>query len=440
MSLLLLRPRWVIPVTEGDPVLQGHAVVCTETLIEAVLPVAAAQTRYPNATIIDLPGHALLPGLINAHTHAAMTLLRGYADDLPLETWLNQHIWPAEARWIGPDFVRDGVRLALAELIAGGTTCFADMYFFPDVAAAVAVECGVRAAIGMIVIGFASAWAADIDEYFRKGLQLNEQYRADPLVTTVFAPHAPYSVDDAALGRISRLAGELELPVLMHVQETPLEVANSIRASGERPLQRLARLGLLTPQLLAVHMTDLEPQDIDLVAHHGVHVVHCPESNQKLASGICPVEALRRRGVNVALGTDGAASNNDLDLIGEMRSAALLAKISSRNPTALPASAALRMATINGAQALGLADRIGSIEPGKQADLIAVDLDRPATQPVFDPISQLIYAATRDQVTDVWIAGRRLLAGGVLQTIDRSQVLDNARHWQQRLRAASGHA
>lgn len=435
MSRVLLRPEWIIPMTDGDPVLQGHAVVCMDTLIEAVLPIATAQTRYPDASLIDLPGHALLPGLINTHTHAAMTLLRGYADDLPLETWLNEHIWPAEGRWVGPDFVRDGVRLALAEMIAGGTTCFADMYFFPDVAAAVAVECGMRAVIGMIVIGFPSAWAADVDEYFRKGLQLHEQYRADPLITTAFAPHAPYSVDDAALDRISRLAGEMDLPVLMHVQETPLEVTNSLRASGERPLQRLARLGLLTPQLLAVHMTDLDPQDIDLVSRHGVHVVHCPESNQKLASGICPVETLRQRGVNVALGTDGAASNNDLDLLGEMRTAALLAKISTRSPTALPASAALRMATINGAQALGLGDRIGSIEPGKQADLIAVDLDQPATQPVFDPISQLVYAATREQVSDVWIAGRHVLSGGVLQTIDRSQVLETARHWRRRLRA-----
>jgi 5-methylthioadenosine/S-adenosylhomocysteine deaminase len=424
-------------MTEGDPVLEDACLAVTGSSIEAVLPAAVARERFPASEVLDLPRHAVLPGLINAHTHAAMSLLRGYADDLPLDTWLHDYIWPAEARWISPDFVRDGTRLAIAEMIAGGTTCFADMYFYPDVAAAVAIECGMRAVVGMIVIGFPSAWAKDIDDYFRQGLRVHAQFRHEPLVTTVFTPHAPYSVDDGALDRVSRLAEEMELPVLMHVQETAREVETAIRETGERPLLRLRRHGLLTPQLLAVHMTQLDAHDIDLVAQHGVHVVHCPESNMKLASGICPVDRLLRSGVNVALGTDGAASNNDLDMFGEMRTAALLAKVAAGDPTAVAAATALRMATINGAIALGLADRIGSLEAGKQADLIAVDLGRPATQPVFDPISQLVYAANRNQVADVWIAGRRVLADGALQSIDVDEITERAAQWQPRISLAA---
>ena len=432
---LVIKPRWVIPVSEDNVVLDEHCVAVTESRIAAILPAADAQSQFPTAELLELPGHALLPGFINAHTHAAMTLLRGYADDLPLQSWLHEHIWPAESRWVGTDFVRDGVRLAIAEMIAGGTTCFSDMYYFPDVAAAVAVESGMRAVIGMIIIAFPSRWAGDIDDYFRKGERVHDQFSADPLITTIFAPHAPYSVDDNALARISRLAEEMDVGVTMHVQETRQEVQDALDQNGERPIQRLHRHGLLSPRLLAIHMTTLNDSDIEAVAHNGVHVIHCPESNLKLASGICPVEELRVRGINVALGTDGAASNNDLDMLGEMRTAALLAKSTPAGPTAVPAEQALRMATINAATALGLADEIGSLETGKQADMIAIDLNRPATQPIYHPISQIVYAASRDQVSDVWIAGRRVLADGVLQSVDAGAAVDSAAQWQQRMSA-----
>jgi 5-methylthioadenosine/S-adenosylhomocysteine deaminase len=310
------------------------------------------------------------------------------------------------------------------------------MYFFPEVTAAVAVECGMRAAIGMIVVNFASAWAGDLNDYFAKGQRLHDQYAQEPLITTLFTPHSPYAVDDDALRRISTLAEELDTQVSTHLHETAHEVAEGVRERGERPLQQMRRHGLLSPRLAAVHMTAIDEAEVAELARCGVHVVHCPESNLKLASGVCPVPLLARHGVNVAIGTDGAASNNDLDMLGEMRSAALLAKGMSSDPTALPAREVLRMATLNGARALGLADRIGSLEAGKQADMVAIDLAHPATQPVFDPISQIVYAAGRDQVTDVWIAGRRVLAGRRLTSLDLDAALARAGDWRRRIAGA----
>jgi 5-methylthioadenosine/S-adenosylhomocysteine deaminase len=433
MHTQLIKAPWIVPVGMDAAWLTGHCVAIAGDRIVGVIPCAEAVGRFPDAEVLELPSHAVLPGFVNAHTHAAMTLLRGYADDMPLSTWLNQHIWPLEARWVSAEFVRDGVRLAIAEMIGSGTTCFCDMYFFPEVTAAVAVECGMRAAIGMIVVNFASAWASDLNDYFAKGQRVHDQYAQEPLITTLFAPHSPYAVNNEALRRISTLAEELDIQVLTHLHETAHEVTEALRNGGERPLQQVKRHGLLSPRLAAVHMTALDDADIAELVRCGVHVVHCPESNLKLASGICPVPRLARHGVNVALGTDGAASNNDLDMLGEMRTAALLAKGSTSDPTALPALEVLRMATINGARALGLADHIGTIEAGKQADLIAIDLAHPATQPVFDPVSQIVYAAGRDQVSDVWIAGRRVLENRRLTSLDRPLALQRANEWRSRI-------
>ena len=429
---ILLHPRWIWPGVPPTS-LEDHSLAIRDGRIIAVLPTAEARQRYAADRSHELPGHALIPGLVNAHTHAAMTLLRGIADDLPLMEWLQGHIWPAEQRWVGPEFVADGTRLAVAEMLRGGVTCFNDMYFYPDHAAAVASAAGMRAVVGLIVLDFPTVWARDADEYIHKGLAVHDRFRGDPLISTAFAPHAPYSVGDAALERIRILAAEMELPVHMHVHETAAEIENAIAGDGRRPLERLDDLGLLGPGLIAVHATQLEDAEIERLAAARAHVVHCPESNLKLASGFCPVARLLEAGVEVALGTDGAASNNDLDLLGETRTAALLAKAVAGDASALPAPAALHMATLGGARALGLDEETGSLEPGKSADCVALDLAAPETVPNYDLASQIVYAAGRRQVTDVWIAGRHVLNDGRLTTLDEARILDDAIRWQQRI-------
>jgi 5-methylthioadenosine/S-adenosylhomocysteine deaminase len=385
--------------------------------------------RYQDAETLRLPKHVLMPGLINAHGHCAMSLLRGIGDDMALKPWLEQRIWPIESKLVDRRFVADGTELAIAEMLRGGTTCCNEMYFFPDVAAATAARLGFRMSVGLIVIEFASRWATNVDEYLSRGMEVRDEFRAEPLISTTLAPHAPYTVGDATLDRIQTLSAQLDIPVHIHLHETAGEVDESIELHGCRPFERLRAHGLINEQLLAVHMTQFSDGEIQQAQAAGVNIVHCPESNQKLASGACPVEKLRQAGVNVTLGTDGAASNNDLDLFGEMRSAALMGKLVAEDATAVPASYALEMATINGARALGLEDQIGSLEPGKSADLVALELDRFATTPVYDVISHLVYAVGRYAVSDVWIQGQRLLHGGQLSTINESDLMSRAHAW-----------
>ncbi|MDX1434130.1 MAG: TRZ/ATZ family hydrolase [Gammaproteobacteria bacterium] len=435
----LVHASWVIPVEPAGRVLAGHSVAIERGRIVAVLPSDEARRRYHADRDVALDGHALIPGLVNAHTHAAMTLFRGVADDLPLKQWLTEHIWPAEQRWVSDALVRDGTRLACAEMLRGGVTCFNDMYFYPDEAGRVAGECGMRATVGLIVVDFPTVWARDTDEYLAKATEVHDRFRDDPLVRTAFTPHAPYSVSDAAFERVRTLADELDVPVHVHVHETAEEIADSVRACGERPLARLDRLGILSHRLMAVHMIHLEDAEIARIAECAASVVHCPESNLKLANGFCPVERLRRAGINVALGTDGAASNNDLDLHGEMRTAALLAKGVASDAAALPAAAALELATLGGARALGLEEEIGTLEAGKSADVVAVDLGAIETQPVHDPLSHVVYAAGRAQVSDVWIAGRRVLERRTLTTLDCESIAAEAEQWRRRM-AGGTHA
>ncbi len=429
----LLHARWVIPVAPDDRVLDHHSIAIKHGQIVAILPTFEAREQLTAKQQVELPDHALIPGLVNAHTHSPMTLFRGLADDLPLMTWLNDHIWPAEQKWVHEEFVSDGSRLAIAEMIRSGTTCFNDMYFFPDVTAHVASLAGMRAAVGLIVIDFPSSWAEDPDGYISRAIAVHDHFRSDPLISTLFAPHAPYSVSDEPLIKLRTLANEMDLPIHMHVHETEDEINLSLKAYGKRPLQRLQDLGLLSPGLVAVHTCQLNDQDFELLSASGSQVVHCPESNMKLASGFCPVEKLRQADVNIALGTDGPASNNDLDMLGEMRSAALLAKAVAGDASALPAYEALRMATVNGAKALGMGDHIGSLEVGKAADITAIDLNRIETQPVYNPISQIVYAAGREQVTDVWVAGEQLLREGNLTTIDLTATLSATEAWQNKI-------
>ena len=434
----LIEAGWVVPVEPHGVVLEGHAVAVDGGTVVAVLPLAEARARFAAREVVSRPGSVLIPGLVNAHTHNPMTLMRGVADDLALHEWLQQHIWPVEAAVIGPEFVADGVELAIAEMLRGGTTCCNENYFFPDVQAATYKRHGFRARVGLPVIDFPTAWAKTDDEYFDRAGEVHDQWRGDPLVSTAFAPHAPYTVSDASFGRIRMLADQLDIPVHCHVHETAQEVAESQERHGQRPLARLDRLGLVNDRLIAVHMTALDQAEIELCAQRGVSVVHCPESNLKLASGFCPVGKLQAAGVNVAIGTDGAASNNDLDMFGELRTAALLAKAVAGDATALDAAAALRAATLGSARAMGLEAQVGSIEPGKQADLACIDLDPLETQPLFHVLSQLAYATGRHQVTDVWIAGKRKLRDRVLVDMDTDALLANARRWRARIAQVRG--
>jgi len=429
----LIHSRWIAPVEPAAILLEHHSVAIHEGRILDILPTEQALASYSASVEHSLHRHLLIPGLINAHTHAAMSLLRGLADDLPLDEWLNEHIWPAESRWVNEEFVHDGTQLAMAEMLRGGTTCFNDMYFFPDTTARAAASCGMRASVGLIVLDFPTVWAQDADEYISRGLAVHDQYRSDPLITTLFAPHAPYTVSDKPLEHVRVLADELDIGIHMHVHETADEVDRAIELTGKRPLARLQDLGLTSPAMLAVHMTQLSAAEISQYAASGGHVVHCPESNLKLASGFCPAEALNAAGINVALGTDGAASNNDLDMLGEMRTAALLGKAVCDDASALPAYTILKMATLNGARALGIDADTGSLLAGKWADITAVCLDTIETQPVYDPVSQLVYASGREQVTDVWVAGQHLLRERRLTTLDGNDILERARDWHARI-------
>ncbi|HFD39949.1 MAG TPA: TRZ/ATZ family hydrolase [Anaerolineae bacterium] len=431
----LIHARWIIPVEPDDALLEHHSLAISDGRIRAILPTAQARQQLSAETEIELDEHALTPGFINAHTHVAMSLFRGLADDLPLMEWLNGHIWPAEAAWVSPEFVADGSRLAMAEMLRGGTTCFNDMYFFPDITAQAAADAHMRATVGMIMIDFPTVWAANADEYISKGTQVRDRFRNHPLIDAAFAPHAPYTVSDAPLSKAITLADQMDVQIHMHIHETADEVATSVDQQGRRPLARLDELGLLTPRLLAVHMTQLEEAEIDTLARRGVNVVHCPESNLKLASGFCPVARLTEAGVNVALGTDGAASNNDLDMIGEMRTAALLAKAVAADAAAIPAATALRMATLNGARALGIDAETGSLVTGKAADICAIHLGGLDSQPIYNPVSQLVYATGRDKVTDVWVAGRHVVKESVLTTLDEDAIHAKARAWGEKIAA-----
>jgi 5-methylthioadenosine/S-adenosylhomocysteine deaminase len=406
----LISARWVVPVVPRGTVLPEHSVAIERGQIVAVQPTALARSQFGPARRIELGQHVLTPGLINAHTHAAMNLLRGAGDDLPLARWLTERIWPLERALVGERFVYEGTQHAAAEMLRAGITCCNDMYFFPDAAARAFVDLGMRCVVGIIALEFPSAYATDADDYLRKGLRTRDALRDEPLVSFALAPHAPYTAADQTLARIAMLAEELDLPVHTHLHETEAEIAEGVKQHGTRPLARLDRLGLVSERLLAVHAVHLQPDEIALLGRRGASVAHCPASNLKLASGVAPVAALLRQGVRVTFGTDSAASNNRLDLFEEMRLAALLAKGAALDASALPAAQALECATIRAAESLGLGDRIGSIEAGKQADLIAVDLSHPETQPCLDVISQLVYCAGREHVTRVWVAGHEVLA------------------------------
>jgi 5-methylthioadenosine/S-adenosylhomocysteine deaminase len=430
---LLINSRWIIPVVPENRVFENCALAIDQQKIVGIYPQAEATSKFDPASVVDLADHILMPGLVNAHGHAAMSLLRGYADDLPLQPWLEEHIWPVEARVLSAEFVADGTNLAMAEMIKTGTTCFADMYFFADTVAEQVQRSGMRSQIGFTVFDFPTAGGKDPDDYIHKGLQLRDTYKGDGLIKIACAPHAPYTVGDETMRRIATYANELDMPVHIHCHETAQEVADSLKLYGCRPLQRLDDLGVLLPQTQLVHITQIDDEDIRLIQDNNCHVVHCPESNLKLASGFCPVGKLIDAGINVAIGTDGAASNNDLDLFGELKTAALLAKAVADDASVLDAHAALRMATINGAKALGWDDQIGSLEAGKSADMIAVEISSLSQKPLYNPASQLVYSNAGSQVTHSWVAGKALLRERSLVTLDEENLIRRADAWRNQI-------
>ena len=428
----MISPRWLVPVEPKGLVLENHSLVIDHGRILAILPGDVARGRFIGVPETVLPQHVLIPGLINLHTHAAMTLMRGLADDTPLMTWLNDHIWPTEATHLSEAYVFDGTELAAAEMVRSGITCFADMYFYHDVAARAALKSGMRAALGGAILEFQTPYAADAEAYIEKCLAPRDEFANDSRLKLMLAPHAPYTVSDKTFARIFTIAAEADYPVMMHIHETSDEIAHGEKEHGCRPIARLEALGILGPNLIAVHCVHLTPQEIDLYAKLGVHVAHCPASNLKLGSGIAPVYAMLQAGINVGVGTDGAASNNRLDMLGETRLASLLQKGTTGNAAALPAHQKLEMATLNAAKALGWQDEIGSLVSGKAADMTAIDLSSIETQPVYDPVSHIFHAAGRENVSHVWVNGELLLDKRVLTKQDTTELKTKAAIWQQR--------
>ena len=434
----LIVPRWCVPIAHTGEVLERHAVAISDGRVTAVLPAAEAQARFQPSVLVERPAHVLIPGLVNAHTHGAMTLFRGLADDMPLEAWLHEGIWPAERRWVSAEMVRDGTELAIAEMLRGGITCFSDQYFYPEIVAGAAVDLHMRAVVATPVVDFATGWARDADEYLQKSTDLvHDPYSDHPLVTTAFAPHSTFALSDESFAALRVLADQLDVRVQIHLHETAAEIEISLRSTGKRPFERLIDAGLVNRSLLAVHAVHMIDEEIARFADAGVSITHCPNSNLKLASGIADIAKYREAGLNVALGTDGAASNNMLDLFSEMRTAALLAKTTASDASAISASEALHMATLGGAQALGLERSTGSIETGKMADLACVDLSSLNSQPVYDVISQLVYAVRSDQVADVWVGGRHQLDNGEFTHIDTESLIARCNEWRERI-AATG--
>jgi 5-methylthioadenosine/S-adenosylhomocysteine deaminase len=435
---LIIEADWIIPVVPRGVVLEHHAVAIVDDRIVAIEPKNDIHQRYHAAQQFDLAHHVLIPGLINLHSHLGMTMMRGLADDLPLMDWLQNHIWKVEHEMLSERFVRDGALLGCAEMLKSGVTSFNDMYFYPQATAEATIQSGLRAHIGLVVLEFATKYANDPEDYLAKGLAIRDEWRDSDLIHATLAPHAPYTVSDKTFEQVMTYAEQLDLPIHLHLHETQQEVEESLHKYGVRPIERLRQLGVLDPRLIAVHSVVMNDQDIQLMQSFGASVCHCPSSNLKLASGIAPITQMLKHGINVGLGTDSSASNNRLDMWTEMRTAALLAKGSQLDASALPAWQALEMATLNAAQALNMHANIGSLEVGKKADICAVNFESINTYPCYDPISHLIYACGREQVSHVWVDGvlqyqKLNHQPGVFAGIEPTEIKEIVNLWQANL-------
>lgn len=429
----IIGATWLLPIRPQKTVLRNHALVIKNQKIIAIKDYHQACQQYQADHQAFYEQQLLMPGLVNGHGHAAMSLFRGMADDQPLMRWLEDHIWPAESRWVSEQFVYEGTELAIAEMLRSGTTCFSDMYFFPEAAAKVADKSGIRAQLAFPIIDFPSNWAKEPAEYISKGLALMDSYKNLERITIAFGPHAPYTVSDEVFSKITTLAAELDAPIQIHLHETQGEVDESIKKYGKRPIERMNELGLLGPKTQLVHMTALNEEDIALVKNTASSVVSCPLSNLKLASGFCPSKQLIDQEINLALGTDGAASNNDLDMFVEMRNLALLAKAVSGDAQAVNAWQALEIATLGGAKALGLDESIGSLEISKAADFISIDFSQLEQQPLYNIASQLVYGNCGNLVQNAWVNGKQILQQRQTVNMNLNALIDNAKTWQEKI-------
>jgi 5-methylthioadenosine/S-adenosylhomocysteine deaminase len=431
---LVIEARWLVPVDSSHSLREFYSVVIHHQLIVDILPTIEARVKYMPSELVVLDEQVLIPGLINAHTHIAMSLMRGMADDLSLMAWLNGHVWPAERAFVTEQYVRDASLLGCAEMLSGGTTCFNDMYFYPQSTAVAVSQAGIRANLGLTILEFPTNYASDADDYLQKGFEAHDSWRGNPLITSFIAPHAPYTVSNQTFEKVAVYAEQLGLGIHTHLHETRDEINQSELQYGMRPIQRISAFGLLGPNFVAAHGVHLLDHEIEMLSGHGCHIAHCPSSNLKLASGIARVADLLNSGVNVCVGTDGAASNNRLDMFGEMRLAALLAKGVNEDATVLPAHQALEMVTIQAAKALGLEDKIGSIEIGKHADLVAVKLTEVTTSPCYDPLSHLVYTCGREHVTHTWVDGTLRYCNGLYANIEPLELKEIIQSWQPKLK------
>lgn len=431
---LLISGDWLLTQNDAREVFHPGAVALRGAEIVAVGPAAELAARYVPERRLDYPLGLIMPGLINAHTHAAMSLFRGLADDLPLETWLNSYIFPAETRLDG-NFVYWGARLAIAEMLLSGTTTFADMYLFADAVARAAAETGIRAVVGEVLYDFPSPNYGPPAAGLAFSEELCRTWQGHPRVSVAIQPHAVYTCSPNLLQQCGALADKYHTRLIMHLSETHQEVADCEKRYGVTPVAHLHRLGLLTARLLADHAVVLSEADLELLAASAAGVAHCPESNMKLASGIAPVVELLKRGVPVGLGTDGCASNNNLDLVQEMDTAAKLQKVRYLDPTVLPATATLDLATRGGAKVLGLEGQIGALSPGLKADVVVLDLDQPHLTPLYDPYSHLVYAAGGGDVQTVVVHGRVLVQDRQVLSFDLAETLAKTRELARELGA-----
>ena len=431
---IIISASWIFTSNSADQLLSDYSIVIKGNQIIDLVHQSKVFDEYDAEEIYQLTDHILIPGLINTHTHAAMSLFKGFSDDLPLQDWLNNYIWPAEKKFVNSSFVKDGSMLALSEMIKAGVTTFNDMYFYPESTAEASIELGVRSNVGLVVLDFPTNYAADPEDYLVKGFEFRDRWRSEELITTSIAPHAPYSVSDEAFSLINTYSEELGINIHMHLHETQWEIEDSVKRYGITPVQRLNNLGIINPSLIAAHCVHLNDQDMATLAKNKVSIVHNPSSNMKLGSGIADVAKMIKQNLNISLGTDSSASNNRLDIMEEMRLAALLTKGKNKSPELLSATQAIKMATINGAKTLGLDSIIGSIEKNKIADLVAIDLNSIENQPIYNPLATLVYSSSKSDVSYVWINGKIKLKEKELVNLDQEKIIQMAKIWQKRIK------
>ena len=433
---LIVTGGTVVTVDAAGRVIENGAVAIDGADIAAVDTAAAIAKQFRARETIDASGQIVLPGLINTHTHAPMVLYRGLADDLPLMEWLNNYIFPAESKTVSPEFVRAGTRLAALEMIESGTTTFADMYYFEEEIARETRSAGLRGVLGQTVIQFPVADAKTPADALARAEAFINEFKGDPLITPAVAPHAIYTLDGPTLRAARELSKRHDVPTLIHLAESRDETKVAEERHASSPVAYLEGLGFLGPGVVGAHGVWVSDADIQVLKMRNVGISHNPESNMKTASGVAPIPKYLRAGVSIGLGTDGAASNNDLDMFEAMRVAALLAKHESADPSTLSARTVLEMATIRGARALGMEGRIGSLEPRKRADLITVSVSGARQTPMYDPISHLVYVIHGDDVRNTVVNGKVLMRDRNVLTLDAPAVIAEARSWAAKVRAA----